>query len=423
MYKIFDHEIISKIKKKTPFYLYDKDLLIATLQHCQKAAKNHLQHEVCLHYAIKANDNKKILKLIHKNDFGADCVSGGEIKKTLKVGFSPRKIVFAGVGKTDKEIQFAIKNNIYAFNTESLAEIKVLNNIAKSLGKTTNIMIRINPDVEAKTHKHISTGTYANKFGITFADFLEFEPQLHQLKNVNLIGLHYHIGSQITDMTVFKNLVKKINLHYHKLFELKLNPTDLDLGGGLGINYKTPEQEPIANFSDYFKIIADNLDIPKNIKLHFELGRAIVGQSGVLVTNVLFTKNTAGTNFAIVDAGMNDLMRPALYSAKHKITKLHCSSRNNKKPEDSTANKNPLVLGKENITTNKKLIIEAAALIHKKKYHIVGPVCESTDIFAKNLSLEELTRSDKLIIYSTGAYGRVLANKYNSRKLIGEILL
>lgn len=416
MYKIFDHETISKIKKNTPFYLYDKDLLTTTLKHCKKAAKIHLQHEICLHYAVKANDNKNILKIIQKSDFGVDCVSGGEIKKILKRGFSPQKIVFAGVGKTDNEIKFALRNAIYAFNTESLAEIKIINTLAKSLDKTTNIMIRINPDVDAKTHKHISTGTYANKFGITFEDFLEFEPQLRNFKNVNFIGLHYHIGSQITDMNVFKNLIKKINLHYHTLHELKFNLTDLDIGGGLGINYKNPAQEPIANFSNYFKIIADNLDIPKNIKLHFELGRSIVAQCGVLVTSVLFTKNTIGTNFAIIDAGMNDLMRPALYSAKHKIAKLNDYS-SNSKDNIITAYK------KTTVAPNKEDITQAKLKLHKERYHIVGPVCESTDIFAKNLSLEELKRGDKLVIYSTGAYGRVLANQYNSRKLIKEFLL
>jgi diaminopimelate decarboxylase len=254
-------------------------------------------------------------------------------------------------------------------------------------------MIRINPDIAAKTHKHISTGTYANKFGIAFSDVLTFHSDLIQLKNINLIGLHYHIGSQITDFSVFQALTQKINYHYKQLNKLNINLTDLNFGGGLGINYTNPEKEPIANFSTYFKTIATNLDVPSHIKLHFELGRSIIAQCGTLVTRVLFTKQTAGINFVIIDAGMNDLLRPALYGAKHKIVKLS--------------------------PNNTDIVIKA----HTNKYHIVGPICESTDIFAKNLLLPTLKRGDKLLIYSTGAYGKVLANQYNSRGLIKEFLI
>lgn len=388
MYKIFNHKTISKINKKTPFYLYDKSLLIDTLKSAQNFASSYLKHKFCLHYALKANDNPDLLKVILNNHFGIDCVSGGEVKKALNAGFRPDKIVFAGVGKTDSEIRYALKNDISAFNTESIQEIEVINKIAKNLNIVAKIMIRVNPDVDAKTHKHISTGKYDNKFGITFDDALNFLKTLALFKNIHFIGLHYHIGSQITDMAVFKELTGKINSHYKKLQKLNINITDLNIGGGLGVNYKNPSKEPIADFNNYFKIISQNLDIPSQIKLHFELGRSIVAQCGALVSQVIFTKNTAGTNFAIIDAGMNDLMRPALYSAKHKITKVS----------------NPKTKAMD-------------------KYHIVGPVCESTDVFAKNLKIEGLTRGDKIIIYSAGAYGAVLANQYNSRAKIKEYWL
>lgn len=388
MYKIFNHKNINNLTKKTPFYLYDRELLLDTLLEAKTAAKTYLKHQFCIHYALKANDNKEILKLIHEHKFGIDCVSGGEVKKALLANFEKNKIVFAGVGKTDPEIRFALQNNIYAFNTESIEEIAVINKIAKKLDLVAKIMIRINPDVDAKTHKHISTGKYDNKFGITFDDASTFLKNLSDFKNIKFIGLHYHIGSQITDMKVFKELAFKINSHYKHLQILNINITDLDIGGGLGVNYTNPIAEPIANFNNYFKIIAENLDIPLHIKLHFELGRAIVAQCGVLISTVIFTKNTAGTNFAIIDAGMNDLMRPALYNANHKIVKIN-------------ARKNDVM----------------------NKFHIVGPVCESTDIFAKNVKIANLRRSDKIILYSAGAYGKVLANQYNSRKLIKEYLI
>lgn len=388
MYKIFDLSTLEKIKYKTPFYLYDKTLLIDTLQIAQDSASSNLKHDFCLHYALKANDNLELLELIHNHKFGIDCVSGGEVRKALNAGFNPNKIVFAGVGKTDAEIRFALKNDIYAFNTESIQEIEIINKIAKSLNLTAQIMIRVNPDVDAKTHKHISTGKYDNKFGITFDDAISFLKNLATYKNINFIGLHYHIGSQITDMKVFQELTFKINQHYAKLQQLKIKITDLNIGGGLGVNYVKPEQNPIADFANYFKIIAANLNVAKDIKLHFELGRSIVAQCGGLISQVIFTKNTAGTNFAIIDAGMNDLMRPALYSAKHKIVKI------SKSLDQSTS-----------------------------KYNIVGPVCESTDVFAKNLRMKNLERRDKVVIYSAGAYGKVLTNEYNSRAKIKEYWL
>jgi diaminopimelate decarboxylase len=389
MYKIFDHNTLAKTKIKTPYYLYDQALLLDTLKSASSSANDYIKNPFCIHYAVKANDNPQILKIIKNNGFSADCVSSGEVKKSLSAGFNSQSIVFAGVGKTDSEIKYGLRNKIYAFNTESIEEIITINKIAKKENIIASIMVRINPNIDAKTHKKISTGKYNNKFGITFNDFINFLPEIKELKNINFIGLHYHIGSQIIDLNIFKDLVKTINKHYKKLQNLEIKITDLDICGGLGVNYQHPKNEPIPNFADYFKTIATNLGIAKDIRLHFELGRSLVAQCGIIVSSVLFTKNTADTNFAIIDAGMNNLMRPALYNAKHKISKI-------------------------NQTKNKTF---------QRKYNIVGPICESSDIFATNYKIVQLNRGDKVAIYTTGAYGYVLSNTYNSRKKIKEYIV
>lgn len=387
-YKIFDKKFLSELTSEhaTPCYIYDRQLLQDTLDKAKAECVKHFGDHASIHYALKANDNVDLLAKIKKTGFGIDCVSGGEIEHAIDAGFKVGQIVFAGVGKQDWEIELGLDVGIYAFNCESLQEVEVIHELAKNAGKIANIMLRVNPDIDAKTHKHISTGTYDNKFGITFDDVCNFIPILKSLKHVHLIGLHYHIGSQITDMKVFAELGIVVSKHYKIIHDLGLSLTDVNLGGGLGVDYVNPIENPITDFAGYFSMLKANLDLPNPAKVHFELGRALVAECGVMLSTVLFIKNTAGTNFAIIDAGMNDLMRPALYEAKHIIMPL-----------------------KESNTT--------------ESYHVVGPVCESTDIFAKNLQLSTLKRGDVVAILTSGAYGRVLANQYNRRRMIKEFLV
>lgn len=387
-YKIFDKQFLNSVitSINTPCYLYDLELLDQTISQLKTSCNKYLSRPTKIHYAIKANNHPKILSFIGNYGLGADCVSGGEILEALNNGFAAPHIVFAGVGKLDWEIEVAIKNGIFAFNTESIEEITVINEIAQKLDKIANIFIRINPNIDAKTHKNISTGMHTNKFGVAFQNIIDFLPTLKQLTNVKLIGLHYHIGSQITDLTVYKDLCLTIADNYQEIRQHKIILTDVNIGGGLGVDYNTPKENPIANFDEYINTIAAHLNIPNDISLHFELGRSIIAQSGILLSKVIFTKATGNINFAIIDAGMNDLMRPALYEAKHNI----------------------------------QLINDEEAKYDKKLYDIVGPICESTDIFANNINLPPLKRGDYLSIETCGAYGRVLANTYNSRTIIQE---
>lgn len=387
-YKIFDDKYLNSFlnKKSTPCYIYDSQLLIDTLDKAKTECATYFKDKACIHYALKANDNPKILKLIKNKGFGVDCVSGGEIKKALSAGFEAQDIVFAGVGKQDFEIEIALNAEIYAFNCESLQEVEVINAIASKMGKIAGLMFRVNPDIDAQTHKHISTGKYGNKFGIMFNDVYNFLPSLDRFKHVKLIGLHYHIGSQITNMKVFAELGDVVQQHYALLFKAGYNLEHINVGGGLGIDYVHPEQNMLANFTGYFATLKRHLQLSETVMVHFELGRSLVAQCGILLSQVLFIKNTCGTNFAIIDAGMNDLMRPALYEAKHKIVTL---------------------------TKSRQQVL----------YNIVGPVCESTDIFAQELLLPELKRGDIVVIQSSGAYGHVLANQYNSRDLIKEYVV
>ena len=387
-YKIFDNKFLQTFatEQETPCYIYDAKLLQDNLDSAKIECGKQFGSNAAIHYALKANDNTDVLAKIKKAGFGIDCVSGGEIEHAIDCGFKVNHIVFAGVGKQDWEIELALNVGIYAFNCESLQEVEIINELAVAHDKVAKIMLRVNPDIDAKTHKHISTGTYDNKFGITFDDLCGFLPRLQELTQVKLIGLHYHIGSQITDMNVFAELGTVASEHYRILNERGITLSDLDLGGGLGVDYVNPQQNPITKFADYFSTLKNSLSLPNPAKVHFELGRSLVAQCGALLSKVLFIKNTAGTNFAIIDAGMNDLMRPALYEAKHVIVNLN--------------------------ETDKKEV-----------YHVVGPVCESTDVFAKNLTLPELKRGDVVAILTSAAYGRVLANQYNRRRMIEEYMV
>ncbi|MBE0649365.1 MAG: diaminopimelate decarboxylase [Bacteroidales bacterium] len=369
--------MLSRLTKyPTPLYFYDLQLLDQTLKDAVDAAQPYSYH---IHFAVKANNNDRILESIQRHGMGADCVSGNEIREALKRGFPANKIVFAGVGKTDNEIKLGLETDIFAFNCESLQEINVINDLAGSMGKKARIFLRLNPDVEAHTHKNITTGKAENKFGINATDTDIFLTLKKDFKNVEFVGLHFHIGSQICDFEVFKNLSLKVN-EIQDLFESKGEKIKyLNLGGGLGINYADPQQNPIPDFAGYFETFHKYLKLRPGQEVHFELGRALVAQCGTLLSRVLYIKPGVRNQFAIIDASMTDLLRPALYEAQHRI---------------------------ENLSS------EAA---EKKTYDVAGPVCESSDVFARNILLEETRRGDFLAIYSTGAYGQVMSSLYNMR--------
>lgn len=364
-------------KLHTPFYYYDLDLFSDTLNEIKL---QDLPPNYFVHYALKANSNEEILMMIKDNGFGVDCVSGGELELAVRLGFSGNKIVFAGVGKADWEINFALDSDINCFNVESIQELEVINDLAAQKNKIANIALRINPNVDAATHKYITTGLSENKFGIEPLEINKIMDLLPSLHNLHFIGLHFHIGSQISDMDIFRNLCLKIN-YIQDVFKNKgINMEYINVGGGLGINYESPDTYPIVDFSTYFQIFREHLNLNDNQSLHFELGRSLVANCGSLITKVLYIKESSTKKFVIVDAGLSDLIRPALYSAYHKI---------------------------ENMTS--QLLPEL--------YDVVGPICESSDVFASNLEMNRTKRGDILLIRSAGAYGEVMASSYNLRKL------
>lgn len=370
---------INKIHNiKTPFYYYDSGLLRNTLNIIDKEINKY--NNYCLHYAIKANSNPKILKIISQYGFGADCVSGGEIQAAIDAGFPVSKIVYAGVGKSDWEINLGLDNDISCFNVESLAELEVINNLASKHNKIANIAFRINPNIGAHTHANITTGLAENKFGIAMDDLEAIIEKVKRLKNISIIGLHFHIGSQILDMSDFKALCNRVNDIQDKLEQLGIVLKNINVGGGLGINYEHPDEEPIPNFAEYFSTYAKHLRLRTGQKVHFELGRSVVGQCGTLITRLLYVKEGSFKKFAIVDAGMTDLIRPALYHAYHKI---------------------------ENISSSQETEV----------YDVVGPICESSDVFAKSVEINKCHRGDIIAIRSAGAYGEVMASQYNCREL------
>lgn len=363
----------------TPFYYYNLELLEDTLKAVKSASNPYGYH---IHYALKANSNTEILNLIENYDLGADCVSGNEVKRAVATNFSSDKIVFAGVGKSDEEINIALDNNIFCFNCESIPELKVINELAQQKGKIAQIALRINPNVNANTHHYITTGLEENKFGINRWEFEAVLETLNQLNHIKLIGLHFHIGSQITDLSAFKGLCLRVNEIQEWFYEHKIIVNHINVGGGLGIDYKNPETNSIPDFKQFFKIFDDFIALRPNQELHFELGRSITAQCGTLISKVLYVKNGVNTDFAIIDAGMTELLRPALYQATHKI---------------------------ENLTSQSKEL---------KRYDVVGPICESSDCFAKSLMLPESKRGDLMAIHSAGAYGEVMASQYNLRDMV-----
>lgn len=361
---------------QTPYYRYDSGLLQTTLD-IAKAQANRFGYTI--HYAIKANANPNLLKIISQAGFGADCVSGNEIRVALENGFKPEGIVFAGVGKTDREIEYAIEQNIYCIHCESVQEFQVIEMIAQRLNKNVRVALRINPNVDAHTHKSITTGLKDNKFGMSVTEAQSIINAGNRHKNIELIGLHFHIGSQILNMEVFKNLALEVN-RIQKLLNTHNLPY-VNLGGGLGIDYKNPEKNSIPNFNEYIETFHNYLNHEHNRHVHFELGRSIVGQSGKLVTRVLYTKKTETKNFLVTDAGMNALIRPALYGAYHYIENIS--------KKDYPAN---------------------------QTYDVVGPICETTDCFGKDVILPPSDRGDILVIHSCGAYAESMASDYNLRE-------
>ena len=384
---MFADKDISKFNNiETPFYYYDTDLLQKTLRNCADAAAPYQFH---IHYALKANFNAVLLNQIKEIGFGADCVSAGEVRRAVEVGFDHKKIVFAGVGKSDKEINEALDLDIFCFNVESIQELEVLNGLADKKGKTAQVAIRINPNVDAHTHHNITTGLDENKFGINSWDLPECAETLKASPNLKFIGIHFHIGSQITNLDVYKNLCVRVN-EFAAWFEDKgFNLKVLNVGGGLGIDYYNPDHQ-IPDFESYFKIFNEFLTVKPGQEVHFELGRALVGQSASLITRVLYIKNGKKKNFVVLDAGMTELMRPALYQAYHKIENLSQSG----------------------VTGSKSEVV---------KYDIVGPICESTDCFGKEVEQPESFRGDIFAIRSAGAYGEVMASKYNLRDAIRSV--
>lgn len=368
----------------TPFYYYDLDLLRRTLETAVAEAGKYDYH---IHYAMKANVEPHILREIQRAGLGADCVSGYEVRCAVENGFAPEKIVFAGVGKSDREIEYAIGAGIFAFNCESLQELEVVNELAAKQDKVVNVALRINPNVQPETHKYISTGQSESKFGISYTEVDLALGKLDSLNYIRIVGLHFHIGSQIRKMESFAELAGRVNeiaaWFTSKGVELK----HLNMGGGLGIDYQNPDAEPIPDFAGYFRTFHDNLRVAEGQTVHFELGRSIVAQCGELITRVLYTKTTAGgANFAITDAGMTELIRPALYSAHHKI---------------------------ENLTA----AVEKGETRPVGLYSIAGPICESSDVFARDIEFPESRRGDVLSIRSTGAYGSIMASNYNMRPI------
>ena len=363
---------------ETPFYYYDVNVLRETLSCINKEAGKY--NNFCVHYAVKANANHKILTIIRENGLGADCVSGGEIRAAVKAGFPTNKIVYAGVGKTDWEINLGLDYDIFCFNVESVPELEIINELAAAKGKVARVAFRINPNVGAHTHANITTGLAENKFGISMEDMDRVIDMAETLPNVKFVGLHFHIGSQIVDMGDFVALCNRVNELQEKLYARQIIVEHINVGGGLGIDYSHPNRQPIPNFAEYFSTYHKHLKLRPQQTLHFELGRAVVGQCGSLISKVIYVKQGTNKQFAILDAGMTDLIRPARYQAYHKI---------------------------ENITSDEAI----------ETYDVVGPICESSDVFGKAIDLNKVHRGDLFALRSAGAYGEIMASAYNCRTL------
>jgi len=364
---------------QTPFYYYDTQVLRATLQTISEEKEALGGCEV--HYAVKANANAKLLNIISSYGLGADCVSGGEIKAALQAGFPASKIVFAGVGKADWEIELGLEHDIFCFNVESVPELEVINELAAAHNKVARVAFRINPDVGAHTHAHITTGLAENKFGISMADMESVIARAEELEHVRCVGLHFHIGSQILDLEAdFVPLCERINELQDRLEKQGIRVENINVGGGLGVDYETPEEHLIPDFKAWMELVHRHLKLREGQMLHLEPGRSVVAQCGSLISKVLYVKQGTNKQFAILDAGMTELIRPALYQAYHRI---------------------------ENLTSNGE----------EEVYDVVGPICESSDVFGKDVHLPKVQRGDLIALRSAGAYGEAMASQYNCRQL------
>ena len=369
---------IDKLKAlPTPFYYYDVKLLQDTLDMVKNEAGKYGYHA---HYAVKANANPRILSIIAANGLGADWVRGGEVQAALNAGFPAGKIVFAGVGKADWEINLGLDNDIFCFNVESAVELDIIDELAAAKNKVASVALRINPEVDAHTHAKITTGMKENKFGINLSQLGEVLDNLAKLKHVKLIGIHCHIGSQITDMSAFRNLVFRVNEIQEELEARGVRIENLNFGGGLGIDYYHPNHLPIPAFDNYFAVFNKLLKVRPGQQVHFEPGRSVVAQCGTLISKVLYVKVGETKKFAILDAGFTELIRPAMYDAYHRI---------------------------ENISSDEEVEL----------YDVVGPICESSDVFGKDVELNKAHRGDLIALRSAGAYGEVMASQYNCRQL------
>jgi len=386
---MFDTNTITRFQGlQTPFYYYDLGLLLKTLEACKNASDKYGFH---VHYAMKANFNPKVIAAIQSYGFGADCVSGNEVSTAIANGFDKSKVVFAGVGKSDKEINTALDADIFCFNVESIQELFIINELARAKNKKAKVAIRINPNVDAHTHHFITTGLDENKFGINTWQLHDVVDALRKCASLQFTGIHFHIGSQITDLEVYKNLCTRIN-EMQDWFEDHGFPVKvLNTGGGLGVDYYHPDTNPIANFEGYFKVFKDFLKVKPGQEVHFELGRALVAQCSALVSRVLYVKIGQKKNFLVLDAGMTELIRPMLYQAYQKIENLSRQSQ---------------------ISNLKSQIL---------KYDVVGPICESTDCFQKDVELPESFRGDIFAIRTAGAYGEVMSSGYNLRDKVQSV--
>ena len=369
---------VEKFKNiETPFYYYDTDLLKDTLTSLSEEAKKYDYH---VHYAVKANANHRVLSIIREYGLGADCVSGGEIQAALDAGFPSSKIVFAGVGKADWEIDLGLENDIFCFNVESIPELHVINELASAKGKIASVALRINPEVRANTHSHITTGLKESKFGINLDQLDGVLDVIPALSSVRLIGIHFHIGSQILNLENFKSLCLRLQEILKQFADRQIVVENVNFGGGFGIDYKHPDENPIPDFKSYFEIFHNNFTPQANQQVHFEPGRSVVGQCGTMISKVLYVKEGSFKRFAVLDAGFTDLIRPVLYEAYHQM---------------------------ENITSEESV----------ETYDVVGPICESSDFFGREIELNGARRGDLIAFRSAGAYGEIMAMQYNCRKL------
>ncbi len=377
---MFQSESVKRfINLSTPFYYYDLDILEKNLFNLKNSLKTYNK----VHFSVKSNSNPRILRIIKNFNLGIDAVSANEIKHCINLGFNPKDIVFAGVGKSDEEIEYGIINNISYFNVESLQELEVIDSISKKFSKKTTVSIRINPNIKSETHKKIQTGSSDDKFGIDLNDISHI-PKLQKLENIKITGLHFHIGSQIINLKPFHDLCNISNDILNYLRENDIKIKNINVGGGLGIDYEYPEKNLLSNFKEFISLFNNQIRLDKNQSIHFELGRSIVGQCGFLISKILYSKKSYDKNFLILDSGMNNLIRPALYNSKHKISNL------------TSKNSDHL------------------------NYDVAGPICESSDTFAKNYRLVKSIRGDLIAIHSCGAYAESMSSNYNLRDNINS---